>query len=348
MCVTANLRAIVAIKIWTVNNFYRLAERVIWNNSVEADGQEPSRRALNLSLERETQHIYPTGKKEKGAIGSHSSQDEWSVNSSSNVPREKSGNAYFFAFAAGFLAAVPAAFFGAALGAAFFGAAALDAAALGAAAFFGAAFFGAAALGAAAFFGAAFFGAAALGAAAFFGAAFFGAAALGAAAFFGAAFFGAAALGAAAFFGAAAFGAAALGAAAFFGAAAFGAAALGAAAFFGAAFLAAEAAGLAATVFVVAAFFGAAAAFEPVTFGLGMGFVSLKVKCTALTVLIIHFFRFCQMCRHHYCQIPPTSFYPDTPGERKPGQECRLWCSARRLALTMRHQGNSMEFWREP
>jgi hypothetical protein len=51
---------------------------------------------------------------------------------------------------------------------------------------------------------------------------------------------------------------------------------LAGAAFFGAAALGA-AAGLAATAFVVTAFFGVVAAFEPVTFGLGMGLVSLKL-----------------------------------------------------------------------
>jgi hypothetical protein len=189
----------------------------------------------------------------------------WRVRSSSIIPEISRMPACYLALATTFLA-----------GAAFFGAAAL-----GAAAFAGAAFFGAAALGAAAFAGAAFFGAAALGAAAFAGAAFFGAAALGAAAFAGAAFFGAAALDAAAFAGAAFFGAAALDAAAFAGAAFFGAAAFTATFF-------------AAAGFLVAAFFGVVAAFEPVSFGLGIGLVSLKVLY-ALEFLNIHFFALCQL-----------------------------------------------------
>jgi len=72
-------------------------------------------------------------------------------------------------------------------------------------------------------------------------------------------------------------------------------AALGTAAFFGAAFfgeaaLTGAAVGLAAAVFVVAAFFGAVAAFEPVTFGLGMGLFSLKVNYMHLRTLIYIFF----------------------------------------------------------
>jgi hypothetical protein len=42
--------------------------------------------------------------------------------------------------------------------------------------------------------------------------------------------------------------------------------------------LTAVAAGFAAAAFFVAAFFGVVAAFEPVSFGLGIGLVSLKVN----------------------------------------------------------------------